>query len=116
MTEYMEKNVKTMSRKDFKGTFPEEAADKSAADCGVELVEWKLEDHEDPNATMPTTGASNGLQLIDMRGEDFDSDAWNDILDELTVEDMAACLNDDAYNTPEVESVGKPATVEPDGP
>jgi beta-glucosidase len=58
----------------------------------------------------------NGLQLIDMRGQDFDSDAWNDILDELTVEEMATCLNDDAYNTPEVESVGKPATVDPDGP
>jgi beta-glucosidase len=39
MTEYMEKNVKTMSRKDFKGTFPEEAADKSAADCSVELTD-----------------------------------------------------------------------------
>ena len=116
MTEYMEKNVKTMSRKDLKGTFPEAAADKGAADCGVELVEWKLEDHEDPNATMPTTGADNGLQLIDMRGQDFDSEAWNDILDQLSVEEMATCLNDDAYNTPEVESVGKPATVEPDGP
>ena len=65
---------------------------------------------------MPTTGADNGLQLIDMRGQDFDSEAWNDILDQLSVEEMAACLNDDAYNTPEVESVGKPATVEPDGP
>ncbi|WP_165443548.1 glycoside hydrolase family 3 C-terminal domain-containing protein [Olsenella sp. Marseille-P4559] len=116
MTQYMEKNVKTMSRSDFKGTFPEEATDKSAADCGVELVEWKLEDYEDPSAQMPTTGADNGLQLIDMRGEDYDSEAWDDILDQLSVEDMATCLNDDAYNTPQIESVGKPATVDPDGP
>ena len=116
MTEYMEKNVKTMSRSDFAGTFPEEAADKTSADCGIEFAEWSLDDHQDSSATMPTTGADNGLQLIDLRGQDYDSDAWNDLLDELTVEDMAACLNDDAYNTPEVESIGKPATSEPDGP
>ena len=118
LTEYMEKNCKgeLLSRADFKGTWPKAAADKDAADCGVEFVEYNYKDHEDPSAEAPTTGADNGLQLIDMRGLDYDDERWDTLLDQLTIDDMVGMLNDCAYNTGAVESIGKPETAEPDGP
>lgn len=118
LTEYMEKNCKgqMLSRADFKGTFPKPAEDKDSADCGITLAEYNWKDHEDPSATMPTTGAANGLSLIDMRGKDYDDEAWDALLDQLTVDEMTTMLNDCAYNTGAVESISKPETSEPDGP
>ena len=118
MTEYMEKNCKgqLLSRSDFKGTFPKPAEDKDSADCGITLAEFNWKDHEDASAAMPTTGASNGLSLIDLRGKDFDDEAWDTLLDQLSVDEMTTMLNDCAYNTGAVESISKPETSEPDGP
>ena len=116
LTEYMEKNCELFSRADFKGTFPEAAKDKEASSCGIEFVEYNWQDHEDPSASMPTTGANNGLQLIDMRGLDFDDEKWDTLLDQISVEEMTNMLNDAAYNTAAIESISKPETKEPDGP
>ena len=117
MDEYMEANCgKAFSRSDFAGTWPSVAEDRSAADCGIEFTEYNWRDHEDANAVAPTTGASNGLSLIDLRGKDFDDEEWDLLLDQLTVDEMATLLNDDAYNTPAIESINKPETKEPDGP
>ena len=118
LDEYLEKNCKgqMLSRADFEATFPKAAEDKDAADCGIEFKEYDYKNNLDSGATMPTTGADNGLQLIDMRGLDFDDEKLDTLLDQLSVDDMTGMLNDCAYNTGAVESIGKPETSEPDGP
>ena len=116
LDEYMEKNCEMMSRSDFKGTFPEAAVDKDSADCGITFKEYDYTEHADSSAVMPTTGASNGLQLIDLRGKDYDDEMWDTLLDQISVSEMTTMLNDCAYNTGAIESVGKPETSEPDGP
>ena len=116
MTTYMEDNCGgTMSRADFAGTWPEAAADKTAAECGITLEEYDYTQHLGDEA-MPTTGASNGVSLIDLRGKAYDDEMWGQLLDQLTVDDMTTMLNDCAYNTPAIAHIGKPATSEPDGP
>ena len=116
MTQYMNDNCGgTMSRADFAGTWPEAAADKTAAECGITLEEYDYTQHLGDEA-MPTTGASNGVSLIDLRGKAYDDEMWDQLLDELTVDDMTTMLNDCAYNTPAIAHIGKPATSEPDGP
>ena len=116
MTTYMEDNCGgTMSRADFAGTWPEAAADKTAAECGITLEEYDYAQHLGDEA-MPTTGANNGVSLIDLRGKAYDDEMWDQLLDELTVDDMTTMLNDCAYNTPAIAHIGKPATSEPDGP
>lgn len=116
MTTYMEDNCGgTMSRADFAGTWPEAAADKTAAECGITLEEYDYTQHLGDEA-MPTTGASNGVSLIDLRGKAYDDEMWDQLLDQLTVDDMTTMLNDCAYNTPAIAHIGKPATSEPDGP
>ena len=116
MTQYMNDNCGgTMSRADFAGTWPEAAADKTAAECGITLEEYDYTQHLGDEA-MPTTGANNGISLIDLRGKAYDDEMWDQLLDQLTVDDMTTMLNDCAYNTPAIAHIGKPATSEPDGP
>lgn len=113
-TQYMENNCTAFSRDDFKGTFPDAARDRDSADCGITIAPYEYE--QDTTVAMPTTGANNGLSLIDLRGVDYDDELWDSLLDQINVSEMTAVINDAAYNTAEVASISKPATSDPDGP
>ena len=65
---------------------------------------------------MPVTGADNGLTLADLRGADYDDERWDGLLDQLTVDDMSNMIALSGYQTPAMDSVGKVATVDADGP
>lgn len=41
-----------------------------------------------PSDEMPVTGAKNGIRLAELRGADYDDSRWDDLLDELTVDEM----------------------------
>lgn len=59
-------------------------------------------------------GKDNGLNLIDMRGLDFDDPLWESLLDELTPEDYYTMIAQSGYGTEYLESVGKPFCVDAD--
>ena len=63
---------------------------------------------------MPVLDADNGLTLIDMRGLDYDDPAWEDLLDQLTLEDMES-LAWLGYGNDPMPSIGLPATSAQDG-
>jgi len=65
---------------------------------------------------MPTLGASNGIRLYDLRGKEYDDPQWDQLLDQLSFEDMALMINLGGWQTAAVESVGKVATSDCDGP
>ena len=65
---------------------------------------------------MPTTGADNGLTLADMRDADYDDPRWEKLLDQLTVDEMANMIAMAGYQTAAMDSVGKVATLDFDGP
>ncbi len=107
------------SRADFAGTFPTApvGADFVANDTIIEDYQaYKAADHEDPDAEMPTTKASNGLNLIDLRGVDYEDETWDLLLDQLDMDAVTKMLISGAYNTAELTAVGKPATMDYDGP
>ena len=66
--------------------------------------------------TMPTTGADNGLKLIDLVGKEYDDEDWEKLLDEMSLEDMVNLINVGGWQTVEVSSIGKVATSDCDGP
>ncbi len=115
-----------MSRNDFDGSFPSTPTEKDAeADkitAGGKTVADGLKPYTVENNdkdVMPTMGQDNGLKLIDLRGLDYDDEAYEKILDQLTEEDYSKAgdyLINGAYNTPKMDSVGKPATEDHDGP
>ena len=71
---------------------------------------------EDPNAAAVTTGASNGLKLVDMRGLEKDDPKWDQLMDEMSLDDMNAVISLGGYQTNAVESIGKVRTNDCDGP
>ena len=70
----------------------------------------------DPNAEMPTTGASGNLKLADLRGKEYDDPMWEQLLDQLTVDELANMIALSGYQTPAIESIGKVQNVDCDGP
>ena len=70
----------------------------------------------DPNDPMPTQGKDNGMKLLDLRGKDYDDPMWEDLLDQMTIEDMNTVIALAGYMTSAAPSVGKVGTLDCDGP
>lgn len=75
---------------------------------------YEIEVNEDD--TMPVTGEDNGLTLQDMIGLPYDDPQWDELLDQLTTDEMADLISIGGWQTVRVDSVDKPATLEADGP
>jgi beta-glucosidase len=71
---------------------------------------------DDPSDVMPTTGANNGLRLYDLRGLDYDDPKWDELLDELTVDEMNTLIANGGYQNAAVGSIGKIRLSDVDGP
>ncbi len=72
--------------------------------------------YDNPDDQMPTLGADNGLTLFDLKGVDYEDEKWDKLLDQLSFEDMATMINVGGWQTAEIDSVGKVATSDCDGP
>lgn len=59
-------------------------------------------------------GADNGLTLIDMRGLDFDDPLWDDLLDELTADEIYNTIGVSGYGIEYIDSVEKPFNMDAD--
>lgn len=117
--DHVEGYAQNMSRADFANTFPTapNAADYVANDDIIAAYQsYVAKDNEDTDAKMPTTGAQNGLNLIDLRGLPHDDPSWDMLLDQLTVDSMVKLVLNGAYTTIAITEIGKPATVDFDGP
>ena len=63
-----------------------------------------------------TTGADNDLQLIELRGLDFDDPKWDEFLDQLTEEELVYLYSSGCYGTYAISRLGVPETDGYDGP
>lgn len=64
--------------------------------------------------SLPTYGAKNGVELIDLRGLDYDNPTWELLLDELTEDDTKQLVNYSGYGTPDRKSIQKPYVLDAD--
>lgn len=131
--------ARNFSRSDFAGTFPTTpTADDLNSSISVAaqqnggttvkagLAKFNVE--TDPTLgnvatskvysdTAPVMNAGSGASLIDLRGKDYDDYAWDGLLDGLQASDYSdSTFNASAYNTAQLDSIGKPLTADPDGP
>ena len=77
---------------------------------------YNPDDYNDASDTMPVTGAKNGMKLADLRGADYDDSNWDMLLDQMSVSDMDTLIALAGYQTNPIESIGKVATLDCDGP
>ena len=70
----------------------------------------------DEDIDMPVTGVNSGLQLIDLRGVDFDDPVWDSYVQQWTPAEMALLLGKAGFQTEAFPQYGKPSTLDNDGP
>lgn len=106
-----------LSRSDWEGTFPTEAVklrltEKLAAK--LQDVQYDAADYE--TVEMPVLGADNGLKLVDLIGASYDDPKWDELLDQLSFDDMVSLIGDSFHWTMPIESVQAPGTRDENGP
>ena len=121
-----------LSRANFEGTFPAKQADDRAMDDRImtynvysqELAdEWETEHSDAQPVTFGDTSKSGvvyedgkinelGMQL----GMDYDDPAWEDLLDRISRNEMTSLVLDGYTQTAAINSIGKPVTLDLDGP
>ena len=116
-------DITYLSRADHFANYEEATAAPASAELGEPYVsEYHLNSNFDKTTylndedVMPTTGADNGLTLADMRDADYDDPRWEKLLDQLIVDEMANMIAMAGYQTAAMDSVGKVATLDFDGP
>lgn len=72
--------------------------------------------HNNESDQMPTTGANNGVRLVDLRGKSYTDSNWDKLLDQLTFNDMDKLTGMAGYGTQAVKSIGKVQLTDADGP
>ncbi len=119
-----------LSRADWEGTWPTAQTDETHAGSAELLAQ--IEDIETNNPTdfeeedapwfgedvisvlrdlLPETPAADYHAIVD-----YDDDRWEEILDACSEEEMLELINNGAYHTKALETVGLPATIHGDGP
>lgn len=87
---------------------PELITELDSSSSGTDIDPATLAD------TQIVYGADNGLKLIDLRGHDFDDPLWDDLLDELTADEIYNAIGVSGYGIEYIDSVEKPFNIDAD--
>ena len=105
------------SRSDWEGTVtPGTVKLTMTARIAADVV---LDDSDLPDGTgieFPTMGENADLQLINMMDFDYNDPMWDTFMDQLTFDQMAAITCTGLRETAAVQEIGKPYTVDHNGP
>ncbi len=123
----MESSHPTLSRKDGFANYdaataaPDEkefelSKDRQNAIREISVVKYDPADYDNPDDVMPATGVKGDLKLADLAGKGYDDANWDKLLDQMSIEDMTTLINTGGWQTAAIDSVGKVATSDCDGP
>lgn len=117
---------KTMSRADFEATYPTAPTeeDRHMSAELKEAVEFNssfdtkenVVKHNDAADEKPLIGQDYGIKLIDLRGKDYDDESWQRYVEQFELDELIVLANRSGWQTEGVTRLGKPITVENDGP
>ena len=126
-----DQKITYLSRNNWTGTFPKEVkalkvtdemwADGLTHDEGGDngraaLVDRYKKEYWSEYTNLPAQGVSGELNAIDMREEEYDSEVWEQLLSQITYEEMTALIGDGFHLTQPVKSINLPGTLDENGP
>ena len=121
--EYAEGDIEYLSRADGFANYAQATAAPATLSMSDEYKAMFLNndnydpaDYNNADDEMPTTGADNGLRLADLRDADYDDPRWEQLLDQLTFDEMDNLIAFGGYGNAAIDSIGKVALVDLDGP
>ena len=107
--------VTWLTRSDWQGTFPTSHDDLTATSKMIQDLQFNYE--PDTSKSDITLGSEETqYSIVMMRGKDYDDPIWQDLLDQLTLEEMAEIVGHSGYGTQAISSTNLPSTVQADGP
>ena len=109
--------VTWLSRSDWNGTLPTETVKLALTEQlkkDLQDIRYDPADYEAVN--LPAMGKNNGVTLYDMIGLDYDDPKWDDLLDNLTFDEMNTLIGDAFHWTMPVKSIEAPGTRDENGP
>ena len=113
-----------LSRSDWNGTWPQPVteSDRTVSEDFIDGLTYKLsDDAADPwyEQSLSETDKENlkgGLKLYDLIGKDVSDPAWDELVSTLSAEQLIALVCGADYGTVALDEIGKPRTIEADGP
>ena len=134
-------NETYLSRNNFIQTF-KDTQSKLPTDTTAVANSKTFQSSAQNQDTMPTFGANNGLYLVTKKDgakasasdltkpdnliyndtlvdelmSDYNGEKWDQLLDELTIDEATTVVERSGFGTDAVESIGKPKTLDFDGP
>lgn len=108
-------DVEYVSRADWEGTLPKERAQNKEATAEIiNAVESRAVDSS--SETEDIVVQDHGLTLDDVKGLDYDDSKWDELLEQISVDEMENLISFGGYATQEIDSIGKSETSDQDGP
>ena len=116
---------KTMSRANFAGTYPTApTAEDKVLSAGLKaalidnLFDTKenVQKHNNDKDLTPLVGQDHGINFNTLRGKDYSDEVWGYFVQQLTVDELRTFVTKSGWATEAVTRLGKPLTVENDGP
>ena len=112
-----------VSRSDWAGTMPtsrDTSMDAAASDEAVALMTndtsgWDYDLDNLPDAEPAVTDADNGLQISDMIGLDFDDPLWQQLIEQMSVDELRKLYGTCGWSNPAILSINKSAAIDMDG-
>ena len=112
-----DQDVVYLSRSDWEGTWPTEIVKLKLTERMIkELQDVQYDPADYETMAMPVLGAHNGLKLHDMMDLPFDDPKWQQLLDQLTFEEMVSLIGDSFHWRMPAESVNAPGSRDENGP
>ena len=111
-------SVTWLSRNDWTGTYPsdEQIVLQLTEQLIADLQQMRYDPADYESEEMPTLGAENGLKLVDMIGLDYDDPKWEQLLDQLSFDEMVSLIGDSFHWRMPAESVQAPGSRDENGP
>ena len=80
---------------------------KSEYSLNPDLDSWNVE---------VTFNAKGDVDLIDLRGLPYDDPLWDQLLDQITLDELSKLIDECGYCSPAMQSINKPKVTDLDGP
>ena len=115
--EGVDAEITYLTRNDWTGTWPSGGLKLALTDMLIDALQDVQYDPADyPAVAMPRLGADNGVTLYELIGKDYNDPLWDELLDQLTFEDMVSGIGDSFHWRMPIESVQAPGTRDENGP
>ena len=114
---YTDQTITYLSRNDWAGTWPQGTyaitLTQALHDEITGIKEYVKTQTDEP---LPTMGAKGDVTIAQLIGKEYDDPLWEDLLDQVTYEEMVMLIGVGYHGTYAVPSVAKPKTIDENGP